>query len=186
MGRAKNLPVGGKDVGVCRQGCESLPALEGEILPAVGRRKERRAQDDTRGGYYVCLLAFPPAGGDPSACGRQDDTRGASRMTLKDLNQARQQDPPRRMSFITPPNNKQRSAHPTLSFRAGHPTANKDQPTKRCHSEQAPYGWAVRRISLWAERVQGYATCVCWHSHPQGNPPLAESNYNCINAHDTV
>ena len=114
-----------------------VSALEGEILPAVGRRKERRAQDDTRGGYYVCLLAFPPAGGDPSACGRQDDTRGASRMTLKDLNQARQQDPPRRMSFITPPNNKQRSAHPTLSFRAGHPTANKDQPTKRCHSEPA-------------------------------------------------
>ena len=61
----------------------------------------------------------PPSGGDPSPCGVQDDTRGAGRVTLKDLNQARQQDPPRRMSFITLPNNRQKFTHPTLSFRAG-------------------------------------------------------------------
>ena len=61
----------------------------------------------------------PPSGGDPSPCGIQDDTRGANRMTLKDLNQARQQDPPHRMSFITLPNNRQKFTHQPLSFRAG-------------------------------------------------------------------
>ena len=67
----------------------------------------------------LCLLVCAPAGGDPSACGRQDDTHGANRMTLKDLNQARQQDPLRHMSFITLPNNRQKFTHPALSFRAG-------------------------------------------------------------------
>ena len=147
---------------------------------------ERGAQDDIRGGYYVCLLAFPPAGGDPSACGRQDDTHGAGRMTLKDLNQARQQYPPHCMSFITPSNNKQESVHPTLSFRAGHPTANKDQPTKRCHSEPALYGWAVRRISLWAGKVRGYVAGVCWRVRPRGGDPSACGRQDDMRGRDSI
>ena len=43
-----------------------VPALEGEILPAVGRRKR-------------------------TACGRQDDTRRSDRIALKGLNQVQQQ-----------------------------------------------------------------------------------------------
>ena len=34
---------------------------------------------------------------------------------------------------------------------------NKNPFTQRCHSEPALYGWAVRRISQWAEMVQEYA-----------------------------
>ena len=58
MGRAKNLPVGGKDAGVCCQYEEDFSAC-GEILPAVGRRKRTPcgAQDDGAGDGSMCLSA---------------------------------------------------------------------------------------------------------------------------------
>ncbi len=81
----------------------------------------------------------------------------------------------------------QATAHPTLSFRAGHPTTNKYQPTKHCHSEPAPYGWAVRRISLWAERVRGYVAGGCWRVRLRGgdSPCLWQAQANAGRQDDT-
>ena len=55
-------------------------------------------------------------------------------------------------------------------------STNKDQPTHRCHSEPAPYGWAVRRISQLAEMVQEYAVNekrLCSPSRGRSSLPLA-------------
>ena len=150
MGRAKNLPVGGNDAGYADKRCRIMCALEGEILPAVGRR-ERTAcgrQDDSIGGCNMCLLAFPPAGGDPSPCGVQDDTRRAGQE-----------------------NAKKHESSPAVCHSSRHPTTSKDQPTKRCQSEPALYAWAVRRISQLAERVRGYAASVGVHYRPRGGDP---------------
>ena len=148
MGRAKNLPVGGKDAGVRRQCRRPLPPARGRSSLPLAGASERRAQDDSVRECYMCLLACPPAGEilpavggrKRTACGRQDDarragrdnTRGVGRMVLKDLNRP-----------------------PAVCYSSRYPTTNKDHPAKRCHSEPAPYGWAVRRISLLAEMLQG-------------------------------
>ncbi len=128
MGRAKNLPVGGKGAGVCRRCLLTCPPSRGRSsLPLAGASEPPAGVRMTRGGAMcICWRSrlrgeILPAFGrrKRTACGRQDDTRRAGRVTLKDLNQTRQQYPPHCMSFITPPNSKQGSAHQTLSFRAG-------------------------------------------------------------------
>ena len=174
-----------------------------EILPAVGRRKRTACgrQDDTRGGYgNVCLLAFPPAGGDPpcrwqaqaNALRAQDDSVRECYMCLLacppaggDPSPCGAQDDTRRAGqenakkHESSPTVCHSSRHPTTSkdqptkrcHSSRHPTTNKDQPTKRCHSEPALYAWAVRRISQLAERVRGYAASVGVHYRPRGGDP---------------
>ena len=150
MGRAKNLPVGGNDAGYADKRCRIMCALEGEILPAVGRR-ERTAcgrQDDSIGGCNMCLLAFPPAGGDPSPCGVQDDTRRAGQE-----------------------NAKKHESSPAVCHSSRHPTTSKDQPTKRCHSSRPYTDGPCEESPSWRKGCGGAPSVLEAPSRPRGGDP---------------